>query len=154
PDEWIVAAGVEDNEPQASCRFKHLVDTIERNGLVACIDVPFEHRVNWDHVVCATDLDPVTGVENNGYVRITCRVGEISECTPHCHDAQVIGTHHRIETGGSEHRLHCRRVVLRVVEAWDLGIRAVPNNQRNALFGVHHRRAEHKQKEDGYPHHL
>src|SRR5256885_392096 len=45
PDERIVAAGIENDEPQVLHPLQYLVDAIERYRLVLDIDVSFEHRV-------------------------------------------------------------------------------------------------------------
>src|SRR5262245_64414051 len=44
---WIVTAGVKNDESQALHRLQHLVDTIERHGLVLYVDVALQNGINW-----------------------------------------------------------------------------------------------------------
>src|SRR5262245_17499032 len=46
--EWVVTAGVEDDESQALHRLQHLVDSIEGDGLVLDVDVALQYGINRD----------------------------------------------------------------------------------------------------------
>src|SRR5262245_65981246 len=44
--EWVVTAGVEDDESQAFHRLQHLVDTVERDSLIMYVDVALQNGIN------------------------------------------------------------------------------------------------------------
>ena len=71
----VVAAGVQDDEPQPLHGIEHPENAIQRDRLVVGVDVPLEHGVDRNHVVAAVDLHAVAGIVDDRDVGVAQRAG-------------------------------------------------------------------------------
>ena len=139
--ERIVAAGVENHQPQLLHRIENPHDAIERYGLIIDIDIAFQLGVDRQQVIGAIDLDAMTGVEHQRHVGASDLVGKIPDHVPHLGVADVFLGIDDVEVGLLQHVGHRGCVFRRIWQLVDMLIRRIADHQRDAFVGRRGRRA-------------
>ena len=129
--EWIVAAGIEDDQPQLLGLVDALENAIERHRFVVDVAVALQHGIHGDHVVRTVDLDAVAGIVDDGDIGGGRLVVEIAQRTAHVERADVAAQLDRIEARLLEHVGDRGRIVRRVRQLRDVLIGRVADHQRD-----------------------
>ena len=79
----IVAAGIDDYEPQMPRRLDCQQDAVKRICLVIDVRIALERGIRRDQVIRPVYLDAVTGVVDDGDVGVACLIGEIAQRAAH-----------------------------------------------------------------------
>ena len=144
----IVAAGIEDHEPQFFYGIENAHDAVERHRLVFDVDVTLEPGVDRQQIVGAVDLDAVSGVVDDRDVGIARLVGEIAHHPAHVGVADVLLRVHDIEPRLPQHVGHRRRVPGRVGQPGDVLIGGITDHQRDAFVGERRRCLKNDRQEN------
>ena len=147
PGERIVAAGVEDHQPQLLGRLDRNQDAVEREAFVIDVGVAFQPRIDRDQIVPAVHLDAVAGVIDHGDIGIARPIGEIAQRATGLGRRQVAAGIDDVEAGVLQRRRNPGAVVNRIGERCDILIGGIAQHQRHALFGKS--RPAHQQKSSG-----
>ena len=101
-DERIVAAGVENDQPQPLGRLENAHNALDRDGLVVDVEIALQHHVDRQQVVRAIDLDAVAGVIDDRNVGRARDVGKVPERAAHRIAAHVVLGLDHVEAGIAE----------------------------------------------------
>jgi hypothetical protein len=77
--EGVVAAGIEDHEPQPPGGLERLEHPIERNGLVLDVEITRQLRIRRHEVVYSVDLDAMPGKIDHRDIGISGGFGEFAD---------------------------------------------------------------------------
>ena len=150
PRQRIVPAGIENHQPQRrSYRRRHQV--LQRRRLVAHVDVALQARVDWHDVVHAVHLQAVSRVEDQRHVRPRAAPRERAQRLVQFRQPGVEGRRH-LEAETAERRRDGGRVVRRVRQSADVGVRAVADDKGYPSVGQHdrgRREQNDRQQQDG-----
>src|SRR5580700_7133489 len=125
-DEWIGAAGVENDEAQAPRRIDGPEYAIERDGFVLDIKIARQRRVDRDQVVDAVDLDAVSRVVNDCDIAVPRRVSEITEGAAHLCNTDIAAWLDDRKAGTLEECGHRRRVINRIRQPSSMSVIRIP----------------------------
>ena len=131
----IVAAGVENDEPQLLRRLDGDEDTVEPDGLVIDVGIVLQLGIDRNEVIVAVDLDAVTGVIDDGDVGAAGLGAEIPQRPPHVLGRQVVAGIDDGEAGLLEGLDQKVGVVGGVGELGRALIGRIAHHQRHALVG-------------------
>ena len=116
----IVAAGVENDEPQLLGRLDRDQHAVERERLVIDVGVALELGIHRDQIVGAVDLDAVAGIIDHGDIGIAGAVGEVAQRAPRLGRREILAGIDDIETGILQRRGDPRRVIDGIGERRDV----------------------------------
>ena len=105
----IVAAGIEDHEPQFLGRLDRDQDAVERERLVIDVGVAFQPGIDRNQIIGAVDLDAVAGVIDHGDIGIAGAVGKIAQRAPGFGGGEIPAGIDDIEAGVFQRRLRSWR---------------------------------------------
>ena len=115
-DEGIVAAGIEQHQPEPPQAFDRMEHEIERDGLELHVVVGGEPRVGRDQEVAAGQLQPVPGKEDQRQLR---RARLTSECLQRLQEGRATDVPAQLDPGEPDPAQGCRhglRVVVGIGE--------------------------------------
>ena len=147
PGKRIVAAGVENNQPQLLGRLDRDQDAVEREAFVVDVGVAFQPRIDGDQVVAAVHLDAVAGVIDHRDIGIARTIGEIAQRATGLGRRQVAAGIDDVEAGVLQRSRDFGAVVNRIGQRCDILVVGIAQHQRHALFGK--RRLAHQQEGGG-----
>ncbi len=78
----IVAAGIEDHQPELLGGFDRHQHAVQRKRLVVDVGVAFQLRIHRNQVIGAVDLHAVAGVVDHGDIGVAGGVGKIAQRPP------------------------------------------------------------------------
>ena len=85
----IVAARIDDDEPQLPCRLDRQQNAVKRKCLVVDVGIALEPGVGRDQIIRAVDLDTVTRVIDHGDVGVAGLIGEFPQRAPHIRGLKI-----------------------------------------------------------------
>ncbi len=135
PGERIVAAGVENHQPQLLGRLDRDQDAVEREAFVIDVGVAFQPRIDGNQVVPAVHLDAVAGVIDHRDIGIARAIGEIAQRATGLGRRQVAAGIDDVEAGVLQRRRDPGAVVNRIGQRCDILVVGIAQHQRHALFG-------------------
>ena len=135
PGKRIVAAGVEDHEPQFLGRLDRDQHAVERQGFVIDVGVAFELGIHRNQVIAAVHLDAMAGVIDDGDIGIAGAVGKIAQRAPGVGGGEILAGIDDIEAGIFQRRGDPGAVVNRIGERGDILVGGIAQHQRHALLG-------------------
>ena len=135
PGKRIVAAGVENHQPQLLGRLDRDQDAVEREAFVIDVGVAFQPRIDGNQVVPAIHLDAVAGVIDHRDIGIARAVGEIAQRATGFGRRQVAAGIDDVEAGVFQRRRDLGAVVNRIGQRCDILVGGIAQHQRHALFG-------------------
>ena len=133
--ERIVAAGVENDEPQFLGRLDRDQHAIQRERLVVDVGVALQLCIDRNQIVRAVHLDAVAGVIDDGDVGIAGTVGEIAQRAAGFGRGQIAAGIDDVEAGLLQRRGDLGAVVNRVGKLRDVPVGGIAEHQRDALLG-------------------
>jgi hypothetical protein len=133
--EWIVAAGIENDETQSLRRVYRLQDAIERDRLILDIEVAQQLGIGGDKIICAIDLNAVTRVVDDGHIGIACGCRKLANRASHIGNAEIAPQVDDVEARLFEDVAHGRGIAIRVSELGNIFIVGNSKDQRDALVG-------------------
>ena len=133
--ERVVAAGVENDQPQLPRRLDDIQEAIERDRFVKGIDVALQHGIDRNEIVDALDLDAVAGEIDDGEIGTARVIGKIAQRAAHLDGLEVELEIDGFETGAPEHFRHGGRVVGGVGERRHRLIGGVADHERDSPVG-------------------
>ena len=156
--ERVVAAGVEDDEPQALGPLQGVEDAIQRDRLVIGVALVHQLGVRGDQVIRVADLDAVAGIVDDGDLRVGDRVLELADRALEFQVARVVARRHHVEPGAAEQVGHRVGVAHRVGQLRHVLVAADADDERDAApFGVgrlgEQRQQDADEEGDGGPSH-
>ena len=131
--EGIVAAGIQNHQPQLLGRLDHGQDALQRDRFIEGVDVAFQHGIGGNHVVDAVDLDAVAGEINHGDVGIAHLVGEIAQGAAHLGGLEIALELDDGEADALQRGRNRLGIVGGVGEPADMLIGRIAHHQRDAL---------------------
>jgi len=129
----IVAAGIEDDEPQLLGRLDRLQNAIQRNRLVIGVGVALQHGVDRNEVVGPVHLEAVAGIIDHGEIGIARLLGELAQRTPHFGVFEIAAGFDDVEGGLFEHVGDGGGIVGRIGKRNDVLIVGIADHERDAL---------------------
>ena len=133
--ERIVAAGIEDHQPQLLGGLDRKQHALQRERLVVHVVVALEFGIHGNQIIGAVHLDAVAGIIDHGDLGIRRAVGEIAQHPPRVQRAEILLRHHDVEAGLLEGIGHQRRVVHGIGEPRHVLVGRIAEHQRHALAG-------------------
>ena len=100
----IVAAGVEQDQPQPAHRLQRPDDAVERHRLVFDVVVAAELGIDRDQIIGAADLDAVAGIVDHRDVGVLRRDQEFAHAALEVDDAEIVARNDDLEADRSEQR--------------------------------------------------
>ena len=143
----IVAAGVEDDQPQLLGGLDRDQHAVQRERLVIDVGVAFQLGIDRDQIIGAVHLDAVAGVIDHGDIGIAGAVGEIAQRAPRLGRRQIVAGIDDIEAGILQRRGDRGAVIDRIGQRRDVLIGGIADHQRHALLGPG--RLAHRQQRCG-----
>jgi hypothetical protein len=132
--ERIIAAGIKNDKAKSLGLLKDLHDPLDGNSLVLDVDVALKRGVDGYQIIDAAHLDAMPGIEDHRDVGIAHAIGEIAEYLTHIGQTEVaIGFDH-FEAHGAKQRFHGIGITGWIHESANMGIGAVADDKRHALF--------------------
>ena len=147
PGKRIVAAGVENHQPQLLGRLDRDQDAVEREAFVIDVGVAFQPRIDGDQVVPAIHLDTVAGVIDHRDIGIARTIGEVAQRATGLGRRQVAAGIDDIEAGLFQRRRDLGAIVNGIGQRRDISVGGIAQHQRHALFGKG--RPAHQQESGG-----
>ena len=135
PGKRIVAAGVENHQPQLLGRLDRDQDAVEREAFVIDVGVAFQPRIDGNQVVRAVHLDTVAGVIDHRDIGIARAVGEVAQRATGLGRRQVAAGIDDIEAGVFQRRRDPGAVVNGIGQRCDIPVGGIAEHQRHALLG-------------------
>ena len=130
--EGVVAAGVEDHQPEPRHAVELAEHGVERNRLQVDVARRGQPRIGRDEVVATARLDAVAGEVDQPKLRPPRQARQLTQRRPEAIEAQVLAQEHRVELElplqGLGHRL---RIVQRIGQPPDLVV-GIADHQRHA----------------------
>ena len=143
----IVAAGIEDHEPQLLGGLDREQHAVQRKRLVIDVGVAFEPGVHRDQIIGAVDLHAVAGIIDHGDIGIAGHVGKIAQRAAGLGGRQIVAGIDHVEAGVLQRRRDHGAVIDRVRKRCGILVGGIADHQRHALFGKG--RLAHQQQRRG-----
>ena len=151
--EGVVAACIQNHQPQLLGGFDRNQHTIERDGFVINIGVAPKRSVDRDQIVGALDLDAMTGIVDHGHVGIARLVAEVPQRAAHLGFGQIVTSIDHIEPGLLHDLGEGRRVIVRIGQLRNVPVLRVADDECHAgrrpgrLTDQPHRRDKQKSEQ-------
>ena len=130
--ERIVAACVQDHQPQLLGGFDRNQHAIERHRFVIDIGVALKHGIDRNQIVGALHLNAMTGIVDHGHVGVAGPVAEVAQRPPHIGAGQVVTDIDHIEAGLPHGLGEGVGVVVRIGQLRNVAILRVAHHERDA----------------------
>ena len=132
--QWIVAAGIEQQQAGLGFTLHLLENQRERQGFE--INIPFarQPRIDGNEVVLPADLNAVAGVKEQGNVRPLQRKAELPDGALHGPLVEIAPVGH-LEAQTRQRRGHVGGVVAGISEFAGVLVGRIADHQRHAFFG-------------------
>ncbi len=134
--ERVVAAGIENDQPELLRRFDRDQHPVQRKGLVVNVSVGLQRRIDRNQIVRAIEFDAMTGVIDHGHVGIARLGAELAQGTPHLRPGQIKPGIDAVEAGLLEHGDDGRGIVGGILQPGDVLVGGIADHQRHALVGM------------------
>ena len=133
--ERIVAAGVEDDQPQLLGGLDRHQHAIQRKRLVIDVGVALQLRIDRDQIIVAVDLHAVAGVIDHRNIGVAGAVGKVAQRTAHLVRRQIVAGIDDVETGVLQRGRDHRAIIDGIRQQRHVLIGRVADHQRHALGG-------------------
>ena len=135
----IVAAGVENHQPQLLGRLDRDQDAVEREALVIDVGIALEPRIDRNEIVAAIHLDAVAGIIDHRNIGIARTVSKIAQRATGFGRRQVAAEVDDVEAGLFQRGRNPGAIVNGIGQRRDVAIGRIAQHQRHALFGERRR---------------
>ena len=149
-DEGIVAAGIEDDQPQALGAVGRRHQPLQRDRLVVGVAVAGQPRVDRNEVIDAADLEPMAGIVDDGDIGLVGGRFELADRALEFEIADIEQDVDRVEAGIAEHLGDRARIPRRIGKLRNGLVAGIADDQRHALLGPRRIGSENHRK-DGPP---
>ena len=138
----VVAAGIENDEPQPFRRIYRLENPVQRDRLVLDVEIALQPGICRDQEIRAVHLDAVTGVIDHRHVGIRGNRSKVAHRPPHLGHAEIPAQLHDIETHPFEDVADGGRVVVGIGQPRDALVVGHAKDQRHPLVSQRGRRRD------------
>ena len=146
-DEGIVAAGIEDDQPQALGAISRRNQPLQRYRLILGIAVAGEARIDRNEVIDPADFETVAGVIDDGNIGLIGDRFELADRALEFEVADIDQGIDRVEAGVAEHLGDRGRVPRWIGQLRNGLVVRIADDQRHALLGPGRIGGKHHRKE-------